>query len=130
MKNNYTKKLYCMLLSIRLPALLEEVEGFCQPQVIQGGDSQVMNSYLIPGLRSNMRQVRSSYEACKQEVVRHHLEKARYRQEKGLKGHKESRHEFNNLVGLPKYGQIKVILHSTHFTKTISFLYGILSRLC
>lgn len=44
-----------MLISIRLPALLEEVEGFCQPQVIQGGDSQVMNSYLIPGLRSNMR---------------------------------------------------------------------------
>lgn len=51
-----------MLISIRLPALLEVVEGFCQPQVIQGGDSQVMNSYLIPGLRSNTRQVRSSYE--------------------------------------------------------------------
>jgi len=50
MNNNYTKKRYCMLISTRLPALLEEVEGFCQPQVIQGGDSQVMNSYLIPGL--------------------------------------------------------------------------------
>lgn len=73
-----------MLISIRLPALLEEVEGFCQPQVIQGGDSQVMNSYLIPGLRSNTRQVRSSYEACKQELERHHLEKARYRQETGF----------------------------------------------
>lgn len=97
-----------MLISIRLPALLEEVEGFCQPQVIQGGDSQVMNSYLIPGLRSNTRQVRSSYEACKQELERHHLEKARYRQEMGSKGHRESRQEFNNFVGLPNYGQTKV----------------------
>jgi hypothetical protein len=36
-----------MLMSTRLPALLEEVEGFCQPQVIQGGDSQVMNSSFL-----------------------------------------------------------------------------------
>ena len=57
-----------MLISKRLPALVEEVEGFCQPHVIQGGDSQVMNSYLIPGLRSNMRQVIRLFQACKQEV--------------------------------------------------------------
>jgi len=72
-----------MLISTRLPALLEEVEGFCQPQVIQGGDSQVMNSYLIPGLWSNTRQVRSSYEACKQEMEMYHLGKVRCRQDIG-----------------------------------------------